>query len=186
MAPGVVAIREVRWSRSARCVPGQAFLLASSTRVGRANRNVYATAATRNHKLRLVGRARRQPLPIRIVSESPMKTSLVKLLLVTVAFGVALPCLGQEFLGKSADAWERDLNSTIPKTRRHAAFALGKLGKHAASAVPTLKKIMREDHDARVREAAAYALGEIATHSLAAAQDEDLVVVLGEALTKDA
>ena len=115
-----------------------------------------------------------------------MKTSLVKLLLVTVAFGVALPCLGQEFLGKSADAWERDLNSTIPKTRRHAAFALGKLGKHAASAVPTLKKIMREDHDARVREAAAYALGEIATHSLAAAQDEDLVVVLGEALTKDA
>lgn len=88
------------------------------------------------------------------------------------------------FLGRPASTWQGDLTKTDAAARRSAAFALGKIGNRAAEALPQLSKLLREDNDARVREAAACAIGEIARESLRG--DAGLVPKLGEALTKDA
>jgi HEAT repeat protein len=93
----------------------------------------------------------------------------------------------QDFLGKDAPAWERELNDAKdPRARRNAAFALGKLGGQASLCVGSLKKHLLEDSSAEVREAAAYALGEIGRESLNVFDDPTLVTALGTALSKDA
>jgi HEAT repeat protein len=99
-----------------------------------------------------------------------------------VVFVFSPPVLGQTFLGKDAAAWEKILNeSQDGRQRRNAAFALGKLGSAAESALPSLKKHLKGD-DARVREAAAVALGEIAKDSLKAKDDTTLVQALADLL----
>jgi HEAT repeat protein len=92
----------------------------------------------------------------------------------------------QQFLGKDAMTWEGALVSAKDaRARRSAAFALGKLGSSAASAVGSLKKHLANDPDASVREAAAFAIGEIAKESLDLQKDEEAVDALIEKLGKD-
>jgi len=99
-----------------------------------------------------------------------------------LVFALPLSASSQTFLGKGAAAWEKILNeSQDGRQRRNAAFALGKLGGDAESALPSLKKHLKEG-DARVREAAAVALGEIGKASLKARDDATLVNALTDAL----
>jgi HEAT repeat protein len=91
----------------------------------------------------------------------------------------------EKFLGKEVKAWKADLETGNEASRRNAAFALGKIGNHAWVALPELKKRLREDKDAKVREAVAFALGEISLVSLQAGKDAALVQGLSEALVKD-
>jgi len=93
---------------------------------------------------------------------------------------------GQTFLGRDANAWQKQLKEgKAEKTRRSAAFALGKLGSSASSAINDLKKTLREDKAGSVREAAALALGDIGRAALKALEDPDLVQALTQALAKD-
>jgi HEAT repeat protein len=80
---------------------------------------------------------------------------------------VALPGIAgaQPFLGKSASEWVQELKDPQPSVRRSAAFALGKLGNRATSAVHPLLDLLQSDKDAGVREAAALAIGEIGSTS---------------------
>lgn len=99
--------------------------------------------------------------------------------------GLLLPSVSrsQTFLGKDAGTWEKILNeSKDMRQRRNAAFALGKLGSAAASALPSLKKHLKDDDAKEVREAAAYALGDIGLESLKSLDDPTLVEVLAAAL----
>jgi HEAT repeat protein len=66
------------------------------------------------------------------------------------------------FLGKSLERWQRELSDPDTKTRRSAAFALGRIGDDARSTAPDLVKRLRGDSDAAVRDMAASALGDIA------------------------
>lgn len=65
-----------------------------------------------------------------------------------------------EFLGKPLTAWAQDLSSSDARVRRSGAFALGRLGPAAVTALPQLIEALA-DRDAGVREAAASAVGEI-------------------------
>src|SRR5260370_36298908 len=67
---------------------------------------------------------------------------------------------GSGFLGKPVAKWAEDLTNHDAGVRRSAAFALGKSGALASSAVPKLIRALHDPH-ASVREAAAAALGEI-------------------------
>lgn len=75
---------------------------------------------------------------------------------------VGLPACAAEFLGKSLETWRRDLSSRDAAVRRSAAFALGRMGEEASSAVQQLVRRMLEDKDAGVRDMAASAIGDIA------------------------
>jgi HEAT repeat protein len=66
-----------------------------------------------------------------------------------------------DFLGKPASKWVGDLGAKEERTRRNAAFALGKMGGGGESAVPHLTRALQKDPSHLVREAAAFALGEI-------------------------
>jgi HEAT repeat protein len=112
-----------------------------------------------------------------------MRKLISGLFLVAVA-GLCLPAsTAQTFLGKDASAWERVLNeSKNAKQRRNAAFSLGKLGSAAASALPSLKKHLKDDDAKEVREAAAFALGDIGKESLKTLDDPTLVDALAAAL----
>jgi hypothetical protein len=87
-------------------------------------------------------------------------------LLVLSVASATTPLVAQQssFLGKPAARWVEELNSRDPRVRRGAAFALGKAGGEALSAVPRLVRVLK-DSAAPVREAAAYALGEIGSSS---------------------
>ena len=65
------------------------------------------------------------------------------------------------YLKRPASSWVMDLSHAQAKTRRAAAFALGKLGKHSLPYVNQLKSLLQSDADAGVREAAAGTLGEL-------------------------
>ena len=102
--------------------------------------------------------------------------------LVLVALPLGSAC-GQSFLGKNGAEWEQALKrGKDARSRRNAAFALGKLGKDGAAAAATLKNCLQQDGDATVREAAAFALGEIGRQSLRVLDDPDVVDVLAKAL----
>lgn len=68
----------------------------------------------------------------------------------------------ETYLKRSAASWVQDLNHAQPKTRRAAAFALGKLGKHSLPHLAKMKSMVQSDTDAGVREALASTLGELA------------------------
>jgi HEAT repeat protein len=65
------------------------------------------------------------------------------------------------FLGKGVETWRKQLDSPDAKARHSAAFALGRMGADARSAVPDLVRRLR-DKESSVREMAASALGDIA------------------------
>ncbi len=88
----------------------------------------------------------------------------------------------QDFLGKNAATWMLDLDSPREAARRGAAYALGKLGSGAFSAVPALIKRLKDDTSPKVRDASAFSLGEIGRDSLMAAGDANLVPALSAAL----
>jgi len=66
------------------------------------------------------------------------------------------------FLGKSLEAWRKELTHRDASVRRSAAFALGRMGEEARSAVAQLVRLLQEEPDAGVRDMAASALGNIA------------------------
>jgi HEAT repeat protein len=80
------------------------------------------------------------------------------LVMAVVVAGRAEP---QDYLGKSAAEWQRQLATKDARTRRDAAFALGKLGRGADEAVADLLKLLQGDSDKSVRDTAAYSLGQI-------------------------
>lgn len=65
------------------------------------------------------------------------------------------------YLKRTAASWSNDLNHQDAKTRRAAAFAMGKLGKHALPYVNTLKILLQQDQEVSVRSACATSLGEL-------------------------
>jgi HEAT repeat protein len=67
-----------------------------------------------------------------------------------------------QFLGKSVDAWQRELSHRDASVRRSAAFALGRMGEEARGAVSQLVRRLQQDSDAGVRDMAASAIGDIA------------------------
>ncbi len=95
-----------------------------------------------------------------------------------LALCFALPSLhGQDklFLAKSAGEWVAQLKTnTDAKQRRHAAFALGKLGNRAFAALPDMKVAFGKEKDAKVREALVYAMGEICRETVGTGNDVDL------------
>jgi HEAT repeat protein len=80
-----------------------------------------------------------------------------------LALGLSHPAQGRgpDFLGKSVDRWQGELNDADAKVRRSAAFALGRMGANGSVAAPELARRLREDKDAGVRDMAAAALGDI-------------------------
>jgi HEAT repeat protein len=66
------------------------------------------------------------------------------------------------FLGKSVDAWRKELNNPNASVRRSAAFALGRMGEDVRGVVTQLVRRLQEDTDAGVRDRAASAVGDIA------------------------
>jgi HEAT repeat protein len=93
-----------------------------------------------------------------------MKRLLAIVAVCLVALAVSRPALGREvyFLAKSLDRWRSELRDPQAKVRRSAAFALGRFGYSARSSVPELRKLMRQDDSAEVRDMAAAAIGDIA------------------------
>lgn len=130
-------------------------------------------------------KATRKRISARCASEGKLLTSL-SLRALTVNFGInglhimnRLPvsvaaCLigltittatharNADFLDKSADKWQRELNDSDAKVRRSAAFALGRIGAAVRSAAPDLARRLLKDDDAGVRDMAASAIGDIA------------------------
>lgn len=84
---------------------------------------------------------------------------LVSLNLTTAQAGTSI------FLGKSLDAWRRELSNKDAAVRRSAAFALGRMGDSARGAVPQLVQRLQQDKDAGVRDMSASAIGAIARES---------------------
>lgn len=68
------------------------------------------------------------------------------------------------YLRRSAAAWAHDLTNADTKSRRAAAFALGKLSKHVGPVLPALAQALQNDTDSTVRESVASTLGEVAVH----------------------
>lgn len=71
--------------------------------------------------------------------------------------------LDEVYLKRTAASWSIDLEHSDAKTRRAAAFAMGKLGKHALPYVSTLKALLLQDQEISVRSACATSLGELGT-----------------------
>jgi len=67
----------------------------------------------------------------------------------------------ETYLKRSAASWSNDLKHQDAKTRRAAAFALGKLGKHSLPFVSNLQALLQQDSDASVRSACASSLGDL-------------------------
>ena len=91
----------------------------------------------------------------------------------------------QSFLGKGASTWTQELDRPEEAARRNAAYALGKLGFHAAPAITPLMKRLREDTSPKVREAAAAALGDVGKETNNPAATQNMIPALTQAL-KDA
>lgn len=85
---------------------------------------------------------------------------LFSLALCAAALSGAARGEGLTFLGRSADAWTRELSDERPAVRRSAAFALGRIGGEALVATAELENCLR-DPDAGVRAMSAEALGDI-------------------------
>jgi HEAT repeat protein len=84
------------------------------------------------------------------------------LLAVALLLGLApIDRAAAQFLGRTVAEWTSDLEAGDDRTRRNAAFALGKLGASATPAVASLQRTVTGDNSPKVREAAAFALGEI-------------------------
>ena len=85
-------------------------------------------------------------------------------LCVTACLGVsALPAQEKKFLGKTAESWSfllRDANSDA-KTRRNAAFALGKMGPAVSGRLGGMKAVYLKEPDVKVREAIVFAMASI-------------------------
>jgi HEAT repeat protein len=105
--------------------------------------------------------------------------------LLVIAFPGVSPAQGPQYLGKSLDAWAKELDSKDPVSRRSAAFALGKMGGRAGDYLAPLLKLLREDAVASVRQAAAHAVGEIGKRNFRATDNPDLLPTLQDALAKD-
>jgi len=91
------------------------------------------------------------------------------------------------FLDKPLALWQKELTHRDASVRRSAAFALGRMGENARSAVSQLVRLLQEDADAGVRDMAASALGDIAR----ALKDDNVAVwfkssrILMQRLTDD-
>jgi HEAT repeat protein len=94
-----------------------------------------------------------------------------------IALCCAVPSLDAQdkFLAKNAGEWVTQLKTSIDaKQRRHAAFALGKLGNRAFSSLGEMKIAFGKEKDVKVREALVYAMGEICRETIGTGNDVDL------------
>ena len=102
---------------------------------------------------------------------------------------VGIPGLAQEarldFLGKRADQWLIDLNSSDVRVRRSGTFALGQLGDEATSAVGPLTHLLQIDPSETVREAAAFSLGEICQGGRAISNETLSALEIGRAACRE-
>src|SRR6202035_2175378 len=103
--------------------------------LGRHSRN---RAGCRQHHHRQ-GKARQTPAEESGGQEMIRRSMLLSAALV-IAVLVADRAEPQDYLGKSAAEWQRQLATKDARTRRDAAFALGKLGRGADEAVADLLK----------------------------------------------
>jgi HEAT repeat protein len=107
-----------------------------------------------------------------------------------LALSSAVPSLHAQdkFLAKNAGEWVAQLKTSIDaKQRRHAAFALGKLGNRAFAALPEMKIAFGKEKDAKVREALVYAMGEICRETIGTGNDVDLErIFISAAANQDA
>jgi HEAT repeat protein len=108
------------------------------------------------------------------------RTSVLLVLAAALAAGPARA--SDQFLGKTAAEWQKDLTSDKAAVRASAAFALGKIGPDANAALPALTAALRQDKDAAVRDAAAVAVGRIARRGQA---DAAVIDALCQALAAD-
>ena len=90
---------------------------------------------------------------------------LLNVLMILLLGQAGAPNREDIYLKRSAASWAMDLNHAEAKARRAAAFALGKLGKHAVPHVPQLKTLLLNDSDASVRGTIAGTLGELTSHA---------------------
>ncbi|MFT3883839.1 MAG: HEAT repeat domain-containing protein, partial [Gemmatales bacterium] len=67
-----------------------------------------------------------------------------------------VPAVEETYLKRTAASWSSDLQHQDAKTRRAAAFAMGKLGKHALPYISTLKTLLQQDQEVSVRSAALF------------------------------
>lgn len=65
------------------------------------------------------------------------------------------------YLKRNASSWAADLQHQDVRFRRAAAYALGKLNKHAGPYISRLNKVLLQDSDASVRASVANTLGEL-------------------------
>jgi len=65
------------------------------------------------------------------------------------------------YLKRNAASWAGDLQHQDVRVRRAAAYALGKMNKHALPYINSLNKVLLQDTDARVRVSVADTLGEL-------------------------
>ncbi len=104
-------------------------------------------------------------------------------LCVALCLGVPTLPAQEKFLGKTADAWEKQLNSAgDAKERRSAAFALGKMGAGSPTAIAVMKNVYAQEKDAKVRDAIIFGLGEICRDNAAGRTDKDLETLFLSAL----
>ncbi len=91
-----------------------------------------------------------------------MQRNLLVLLALLVPACVPARAQSTFFLSRGMGEWLNQLESaTQPASRRSAAFALGRMGAIAGSAIPDLARRVSDDPDAGVRDMAAAALGDI-------------------------
>lgn len=86
---------------------------------------------------------------------------LILIFLILLITQSGSPGSDEMYLKRSAASWSSDLNHHDAKSRRAAAFALGKLGKHALPYLSGLKLVLQQDIEASVRAACATSLGEL-------------------------
>lgn len=94
-------------------------------------------------------------------------------LALTAVLVATVPSQAQQkvFLNKNAGLWVNQLADKDAGQRRNAAFGLGKLGPHAAPALPSMRAAFNQEKDAKVKEAILFAMGEICRDIDADARD---------------
>lgn len=68
------------------------------------------------------------------------------------------------YLKRNAASWAADLQHKDVRFRRAAAYALGKLNKHALPYISSLNKVLLQDADASVRASVANTLGDLGNY----------------------
>lgn len=112
-----------------------------------------------------------------------MIRSILVCVSILLSIGPAFALAQERFLGNTAEGWAQLLrNSKDMNQRRSAAFALGKMGRHAFFAVPEMKAAFPKEGNTKVKEALVFALGEICRDNPSLKNDRELEALFHAAL----